>query len=501
MTLLLLLAATGARAEEAVTAAAAPTIKDLFQARIRYGVAVRSGSQQDAGPSSLTYNGLTPNDLALSGWGWFALGGHLGAFLNLQREAFALFAANSRVTGGGLIRASLGPTGRLTLGPVRLEAAVGYAFHQLPTFGDSGNPIFATGTRHGVLLAARGVVDIGPVAVEARGEVPLSVAAKDGAGQRASSSGFVVGGSVRVQLFRTGALMWGVLGDFSYSSDSLTTSTGLNASQTLIRAGGALDLMWKEEAAVVVAPALGELQIQVVDAATNAPLPGAAIDVAGQQLVADKAGLAHLGGLPAGAVTARASAGGYLPVEDQANVEAGGNATLLLKLGKQPPKVGTLVIRVSTQGKAPLASATVKVGDQTAPTDTQGVARFADLKPGPVAIAITADGYNRSDEAATVAAGQESEVAVAMVELKKRVPATINGLVRSTRGGKPVAADLEIPQLKIKTRANPSGAFSFRLEGGTYTVNISAPGYLPQSKSVTVKDGDQAIFNVDLHPK
>jgi hypothetical protein len=32
-------------------------------------------------------------------------------------------------------------------------------------------------------------------------------------------------------------------------------------------------------------------------------------------------------------------------------------------------------------------------------------------------------------------------------------------------------------------------------------VKISAPGYLAQTKDVTVKDGDQAIFNVDLHPK
>jgi hypothetical protein len=39
-----------------------------------------------------------------------------------------------------------------------------------------------------------------------------------------------------------------------------------------------------------------------------------------------------------------------------------------------------------------------------------------------------------------------------------------------------------------------------RVPGGTYSVIISAKGFITQQKSVTVKDGDQAIFNVDLFP-
>jgi hypothetical protein len=43
----------------------------------------------------------------------------------------------------------------------------------------------------------------------------------------------------------------------------------------------------------------------------------------------------------------------------------------------------------------------------------------------------------------------------------------------------------------------------FRLEvpGGAYTVKISAPGHLTQTKQVKVKAGERAIFNVDLHPQ
>ena len=53
----------------------------------------------------------------------------------------------------------------------------------------------------------------------------------------------------------------------------------------------------------------------------------------------------------------------------------------------------------------------------------------------------------------------------------------------------------------IKAKADARGGFVFRLAGGTYTVTISAKGFVTQTKQVTVKDGDQAIFNVDLQPK
>src|SRR4051812_8535443 len=114
MVAVLLMAALGAHAEEGVSAKAGGSALDLFEARLRYGVWLRSGKQTDAGPS-LSYNGLTPNDLALSAWGWFLVDNHVGAFLSLQREGFALYEGDARRTGGALIRFSVGPTGRVNL--------------------------------------------------------------------------------------------------------------------------------------------------------------------------------------------------------------------------------------------------------------------------------------------------------------------------------------------------------------------------------------------------
>ncbi|MFP2912688.1 hypothetical protein ACLESD_48295, partial [Pyxidicoccus sp. 3LFB2] len=74
--------------------------------RLRYGVALRDGQQSDVGPG-LTYEGLTPNDLAAVGTGW--VGPWLGAWAGVQREAFDLKEGAVRITGGSLLRASVGP--------------------------------------------------------------------------------------------------------------------------------------------------------------------------------------------------------------------------------------------------------------------------------------------------------------------------------------------------------------------------------------------------------
>jgi hypothetical protein len=118
-----------------------------------------------------------------------------------------------------------------------------------------------------------------------------------------------------------------------------------------------------------------------------------------------------------------------------------------------------------------------------------------------VSVKVTAPQFTPADEAASIVAGRTTELKVTLVPLKKRLPATISGLVRSARGGAPVKAKLELLELKKAVEADSRGAFSIEVPGGKYTVRISAPGSLSQTKSVAVRDGDQAIFNVDLTPK
>src|SRR3954471_1724013 len=94
-------AATGAFAQSEVATLPPPSIAteskaigEYWAARLRYGIAYRTGAQQDLGPG-LVYSGITPNDLSVLGWAWL---GYAGLHVQAQREGFALFdAANTSV--------------------------------------------------------------------------------------------------------------------------------------------------------------------------------------------------------------------------------------------------------------------------------------------------------------------------------------------------------------------------------------------------------------------
>jgi hypothetical protein len=493
-----------------VSGSTSKAVGEYWQARLRYGLAYRSGRQEDPGPG-LIYSGITYNDLAFEGWAWF---GYVGAHLGFQREAFGLFANNNptAVTAGGLIRANVELAGRLPLGPFRPELYAGYAFQQLPTFNSSLSPDFAAATRHAANLGLRLLLDIGPVTVEARGQVPLPLATSgssvNGMVASAGSNGYSVGGGVRVQIANADKLHIGALVDAHYVADNVVLNDmGGNdlafAPQGIVRAGVSLDVQWKD---VILSPKLGGVVVKVIDMDTGAPLPGADVTLttSGQErpMTPDAAGALALRGLPPGNFTLRTSAPGYLPLETAGAITAGVDTSVQVPLKKEPPKVGSIAVTVTEfESKKPLPGVQVSAGDKTATTDDSGVAKLADLQPGPVALALSLEGFQKGEEAASVTAGKTTDVAITLVPNKKRVPATITGIVRSTKGGAPIAADLEIPQVKLKTKASKEGAFTFRVEGGTYTVKISAPGYMTQTKDVAVKDGDQAIFNVDLYPK
>ncbi|WP_240358991.1 MSCRAMM family protein [Pyxidicoccus trucidator] len=472
--------------------------------RLRYGMALRNGQQSDVGPG-LTYEGLTPNDLAAVGTGW--VGPWLGAWAGVQREAFDLKEGALRITGGSLLRASVGPRARLFLGPVRAEVGAGYGFAQLPLFGSSSEPVLARGVRHAALVSGRLLVPLfAGLKLEARGELPVTLAARDASGTEAEATGFSAGGALLVPL--KSAARWGgtLVLDFQHVQDTVTLADGTRSEQRLRRVGAALEFSWNDSAPVAPPPPparvpAGSLSVRVLDAESGAPLPGARVVLGDVERVADAQGLVEAE-LPPGEVAARVSAEGYAPGEARATVEDGGRAALEVRAQKLPPPTGALrVTVVNSQTGVPLPGVRVAVGAREVRTDMMGQARVKDLAPGPVAVTVKSPGFRPAEEAAIVVAGQEAALSVPLASERKSGPATLTGQVRSTRGGKPLAATLRIPLAKVRTRADTKGAFNVRVKGGTYRITISAPGHLSQTKSVKLRDGEQAIFNVDLFPR
>jgi hypothetical protein len=478
--------------------ASAEGVSERASVRLRYGLAFRQGAQE-AGPA-VRYGGMTPNDVALGGTLFGVLGKDwLGAWAGVQREGFSLSRDAQLVTGGGLLRASVGPAARGFLGPVRAELSVGYGYAQLPAFSNEGQVRLEPASRHAALVAARAQMPLPwrQLRAEVRAEVPVAIGS--------SSSGFAAGGALLLPVLRRGE--WGgtLVLDYQFVHDALTTADGLKSRQSLSRAGVAFELSLGG-GAVAARPGTGELFLSVVDADSGQALPEAQVvlSVGGVEQAprgVDAEGRLRGVELPPGEVLARVSVGGYLPVEERVTVTEGGRAERVVRAHPEP-RVGTLRVSVvDARGGTPLPGATISVGRTTLRTDAAGEVRLEGLDPGPLEVKISAEGFRATQEVVSIAAGVETELPVSLAFGRQGALATLSGQVRSVRKGKPLQAWLVIPEAKLRRRTDARGSFQVQLKQGRYRLIFSAPGHLPQTKVVTVQDGEQAIFNVDLFPK
>ncbi len=477
---------------------------DFLQLRARGAVALRNGSQSEGDTSpALSYQGITPNDISLKGWWWFALDRNLGATLEVQREAFTLFETESRVTGGALLRAHVGPTARFRFGPFRIEPTVGYAFHQLPRFGTDATAVFTSITRHALYVALLARLDLGLVTLEAQGDAPFALGTSDSS----RAQGYGVGGAVRVQIFRIAKAHFGLLANVNFQRDILGPQAGPTAVQSVTRIGLGVDVLFRDEipaAPVTSLEQTGSLRLNVQNeagvnvAGVRARAFGAAEGVG----TTDANGDLTLNNLTVGASTLELTMNGFEPQTRAVDIAPQQTKNETVTLVAVKPKTGSVALKVTNaQDKKPVAKVRLQLGSESRETDDQGLAAFADVPIGNVSITATAAEFKPGSEAVSVIGGKRSEVSIELVPLKVRLPAAIKGLVRTLKTGQPVAADIEIPELKLKSRADAAGTFSIPLAGGTYTVRISAKGFVTQTKSVVVRDGDSTIFNVDLSLK
>jgi hypothetical protein len=403
--------------------------------RLRYGMALREGGQE-RGPA-VSYGGLTPNDVAL--WAAVFGDGWLGAWAGVQREGFSLLEGEERVTGGGLLRASVGPAARVGLGPVRAELSAGYGFAQLPAFSGTVEPRLEPTARHAVLVGGRVLVPLPwSLRAEVRGEVPVAIGTM--------SSGFAAGGALLVPLTRWGEWRGGLVLDYQYVRDELTVAEGVAARQAIHRGGAAFELTYGPRVEAVV-------------------------------------------------VEKQAETGGPVLAVGEADSEQ-------VPPGAQVPSVGSLRVSVvDARGGTPLPGAAITVGTHQVLTDEAGTARLEGLSPGPLEMKVSAEGFRDAREAVVIVAGLETELPVSLSSARQSAPATLSGQVRSVRRGRPLRAWLIIPEARIRRRTDARGTFQVQLKQGRYRLVFSAPGHLSQTKVVTVQDGEQAIFNVDLFPK
>jgi hypothetical protein len=152
-----------------------------------------------------------------------------------------------------------------------------------------------------------------------------------------------------------------------------------------------------------------------------------------------------------------------------------------------PATIGGQVL--DSQTLRPIAAATVAVspGGNSALTDTNGNFTI-DVNAGSYTVTASAPSYNKASQSVTVALGQKATIGFRLVSMAAFGSLTGRVIDSATRA--PIAgATVTLSSGLIRT-TDLSGNFSFAIVlNGTYTVSVSAVGYLTQTKSVTITPG------------
>jgi hypothetical protein len=162
---------------------------------------------------------------------------------------------------------------------------------------------------------------------------------------------------------------------------------------------------------------------------------------------------------------------------------------------------GRLKGRAMTEdGVTPLVHARVVVtprggGEkQETETDEQGRFETGDMAVGEASVEITAPGWKPITKTVTISGSpQPLDVAAA-----RALPAgEVRGVVRDF-GGKPVKGTVRIDPGGVTAVIGADGRFRAEVQPGAYDVVIHSPGYVDQTRHVTVERDAVVLLNVEL---
>ncbi len=255
----------------------------------------------------------------------------------------------------------------------------------------------------------------------------------------------------------------------------------------------------------------GELKGSVIDSATGLPLSGAIIAASGVKTYtasADASGNFALSAVDAGGYAVSVSSAGYGTQTYTVTIIAGtttnlGNIALAINA-----TTGTVQGKVTdASGGAPIAGATITITGSatwTAATSADGTYKITGIAPGAITISADKTGYIAVSGTSTVTAGGSVLFSPA---LSTTPPVETTGVLKGTvanNAGQPVSG-AAVSVLGKKTYAastGTAGEFSVSaMDVDTYSVTVTAPGFLSQSYSVTILAGVTTdIGTVNLLP-
>ena len=350
-----------------------------------------------------------------------------------------------------------------------------------------------------VTMTAGSIVNIG--------SVPLSVVSTTGIIQGTitdASTGSPLSGAI---ITVTGTTTWtgttstngfykitGIApGDVTISASNSGYSTVSSAGT--VTAGGTLVF----SPSLTVVNTKGGLKGKIVDSTAGLPLAGASVALTGTKSYTastDSSGNFALSAMDAGSYSGSVSLAGYGTQTFFLTIIAGTTTDL----GSVPltanPTTGTvqgMIKDVSTS--TAIAGTTITVSGTstwTAVTITDGSYKITGIAPGTISVSASKTGYSTVSGTGTVTAGGTLTFSPS---LSTTPPTETTGVLKGTvtnNTGQPISgATISITGRKAyATTTGIAGSFSVStMDPDTYTVSVSAVGYLPQSYTVTVLAG------------
>lgn len=160
---------------------------------------------------------------------------------------------------------------------------------------------------------------------------------------------------------------------------------------------------------------------------------------------------------------------------------------------------------VDAKTRQPLSGVFVAMVDSTLPpvASAPGDGRFLTyaLPSGPVKLSVQKEGYLPLEKELMLKAGETATVELALVPEVK--PALVSLAVTSRRKSVPATlAFLGGPETKqVAFSESDAASHSLRLPAGRYTVEVTAPGFLAQTRAVQLADGASLALAFELEPE
>ena len=161
-----------------------------------------------------------------------------------------------------------------------------------------------------------------------------------------------------------------------------------------------------------------------------------------------------------------------------------------------PAAIGGQVI--DSQTRLPIVGASVSLNPTGATTHTDANGNFAmGVAAGTYTVTASATTYNSASQTVSVSPGQKVYLVIKLVSITAF--GSLDGSVTNSATGVPVAAATVTLSNGLIRVTDLNGNFSYTVVlNGTYTLTVSAAGYVTQSQLVTIKPGHTTNVQIAL---